>query len=369
MSLKAKKICIVGISLARGGAERAMALQSKIFTDLGYEVHIIILNDDIDYPFAGIIFNLGKTKTGKDNFLKRFWRMHQIRKYVNQHNFDFLVDHRPKDEYFKELLYAKYAYQHLKNRIYVVHSARKETYLTDKPYKISSIYNKNYATVAVSNYIKTELLPEYGIKKTTQIYNSFYEVKENAMGEFPEMLKDKKYILSYGRLVDATKDFRFLIRSFEASRLWQHHIHLVIMGKGPDLQMLKDYAQQTQARDKILFLPFQKEPFLIIKNSRFVTLTSNYEGFPMVLLESLSLGTPVVSLDIKSGPSEIIQHQKNGLLVKNRDEKDFANAMKLLWNDEALYAEIKKNTSLSLNKFSLEKIISQWEALFENTSV
>ena len=63
------------------------------------------------------------------NFLKRFWRMHQIRKYVNQHNFDFLVDHRPKDEYFKELLYAKYAYQHLKNRIYVVHSARKETYL------------------------------------------------------------------------------------------------------------------------------------------------------------------------------------------------------------------------------------------------
>ena len=53
------KICIVTISLSKGGAERSTALLSKMLHSSGFEVHLVTLNDTIDYPFAGNLINLG----------------------------------------------------------------------------------------------------------------------------------------------------------------------------------------------------------------------------------------------------------------------------------------------------------------------
>jgi glycosyltransferase involved in cell wall biosynthesis len=53
-------------------------------------------------------------------------------------------------------------------------------------------------------------------------------------------------------------------------------------------------------------LPFNSNPFDIVQNARFTVLTSHYEGFPMSMVESLALGTPVVTVDCNSGPREIV---------------------------------------------------------------
>src|SRR5690606_752688 len=124
-------------------------------------------------------------------------------------------------------------------------------------------------------------------------------------GEFPEILQNKKYVLSYGRLEDSIKDFSFLIEAFSNSKVWKKDFQLVILGDGKDKDKLQKLANSKECSKNILFLPFTNNPFEIIKNAHCVTLTSKYEGFPMVLVESLSLGVPVVSLNIISGPSEI----------------------------------------------------------------
>ena len=61
------KICIVTISLSKGGAERSTALLSKMLHSSGFEVHLVTLNDDIDYPYAGNLINLGLNKPKKDS--------------------------------------------------------------------------------------------------------------------------------------------------------------------------------------------------------------------------------------------------------------------------------------------------------------
>ncbi len=63
-------------------------------------------------------------------------------------------------------------------------------------------------------------------------------------------------------------------------------------------------------------MDYQPEPFPFVKQALFTVLSSNYEGFPMSIIESLACGTPLVSVDCPSGPSEIIEHNVNGLLIE-----------------------------------------------------
>ena len=118
--------------------------------------------------------------------------------------------------------------------------------------------------------------------------------------------------------------------------------------------------------DFVKLMPFTKEPYKLMRNAKALVLTSKVEGFPMVLLEALSLKTPIIAFDCKSGPSEIIIHEKNGLLVDNQNEEQLTIALNKLLLDDAYYYSIKANTQIGLEQFSEEKIIQEWINLLEN---
>ena len=87
---------------------------------------------------------------------------------------------------------------------------------------------------------------------------------------------------------------------------------------------------------------------------------------PMVLLESLACGTPIISWDYASGPSEIITNKQNGLLIKNQDADLLIEAMNLFVSDNNLYLHCKENAVSSVKPFSLETIGNKWLNLFKN---
>jgi len=95
-------------------------------------------------------------------------------------------------------------------------------------------------------------------------------------------------------------------------------------------------------------------------------MTSHYEGFPMTIVESMSLGVPVVSLNFKSGPSEIIITGKNGILVDSTDVKDFSKAINKMVEDEVFYSNCKTGTKNSVEKFKKQYISQQWIKLIES---
>ncbi|AFL81519.1 glycosyltransferase [Aequorivita sublithincola DSM 14238] len=364
-SEKKFKVCLVSISLAKGGLERSCAMLSQMLDAHGHNVHLVILNDEIDYPYSGKMLNLGKLKAKKDTLARRLLRFRKFRNYLKKENFDVIIDHRPKNNFERELFYSKFIYREL-NKIYVVHSSNKTEYLTEKPTAFSKTCQENVLNVAVSEYIENEILRKEGITNSVTIHNPFDPSWAEISGDFPEILQDKKFILSYGRLDDSIKDFSFLIEAFSQSKVWENDFQLVILGDGKDKEMLQELATSKECVDQILFLPFTKNPFEIIKNAHCVTLTSKYEGFPMVLVESLSLGTPVISLDIVSGPSEIVQHQTNGLLIAERSLPLFAEALERLCFDENFYITLKSNTKPSVEKFSMEKIAAKWNQILQH---
>ena len=360
------KICIVGTSLSKGGAERSMAMLSEMLSTMGFDVHLVVLNDQIDYSCSGVIFNLGKYKNkSNDSLLKRILRFRKLRQYLKRQNFNYIIDHRPKNDYYREVFYSKYVYKGFR-KIYVVHSANQTLIAEGKHELFVKIHRDTYANVAVSRYIENDILNAHGLSNTRTIYNTFDPKWNTPKYTSGDPLDGKNYILSYGRIVDSVKDFKFLIDAFSASELWKRNIFLVILGDGKDKESLESYKNTVKGSQFILFHPFTDNPFPYIYNSKFVTLTSKYEGFPMVLLETLSIGVPVVALDIKSGPNEIIKHEENGLLVSLRKRTNFANAMIKMFDNKALYNYCKSNAKSSIEHFSKNHISQEWEQLLKD---
>lgn len=102
-----------------------------------------------------------------------------------------------------------------------------------------------------------------------------------------------------------------------------------------------------------------------LSESSIVAFTSNYEGFPMAIVEVESAGLPVVSFDAPCGPKDIIRDGEDGFLVKNGDIEDFGKKLLSLMQDEELRKKMGEKALENSKRFTQENIIPQWISLFE----
>jgi len=86
---------------------------------------------------------------------------------------------------------------------------------------------------------------------------------------------------------------------------------------------------------------------------------------PMVVLEAMTCGLPVVSFDCPVGPREIIQDAVDGILVPPSDVDALARAMERLLNDDEERHRLGLEAAKSAEKYSVERIMKQWEDLIE----
>lgn len=106
-----KKICILSTSLSNGGAERFGAQLSILLSNLGFDVHIVIKRNVIDYEYLGKLLNLelvlkqNKSKKSKTLILYS---------YLNQNKFDVIIDNRSRNDFFKEFILYKYFFRKTK---------------------------------------------------------------------------------------------------------------------------------------------------------------------------------------------------------------------------------------------------------------
>lgn len=353
------KVCLVVISLAKGGAERSTALLSQMLYSKGYDVHIVILNDEVDYEYSGKLFNLGKIKTEEDSLFKRLLRFEKLRKFLKSEKFDFIIDNRTRKSAFKEWYYSKFIYKGIKS-IYAVRSANLTTYFPRNKRMTKEIIGKSCAIVGVSKHIANEINAIYDTEKAISIYNPApnFEVTDEQI--------DGEYIIFAGRLQDDVKNISLLLEAYAKSELPKENVTLKILGDGSDRNFLFHIAENLNISDKVRFISFTPNVYPYLKSARFSILTSRYEGFPRSLIESLSVGTPVISVDCISGPNEIIVHEQNGLLVPNFDANALADAMNRFIFDQELYNRCKRNSSDSISHLNSEKIAGEWDTLLKN---
>ncbi|MCB4808894.1 glycosyltransferase [Tamlana sp. 62-3] len=354
-------VCIVTTSLAAGGAERSAALLSQMLFSLGYNVHVISTKNRVEYPFSGTLFNLEKEINGSNNN----WRkLKVLRAYLKKHQFNYVIDNRPHSSFFKEFLLYRLVFSKAKI-VTVIRSFNLNTYLPKNRTKARIIFGGVENFVAVSNEIKEEIERKMGFKNVVRIYNPIKTEEEVEVQELKNT-PNLKYILFFGRIQERSKNLSLLIDGYKASKLPQYNIKLIILGSGPDLNLLKEKVKEHNLLDYVVFIPFKPNPKNYIKNAMFTVLTSNYEGFPRSVTESLALGTPVISVDCKSGPKEIIINESNGLLIEQNNSLALSKAMNRFVDDKNLYTRCKENAIQSVKHLSTDKIALHWQKILLN---
>src|SRR5690606_10305629 len=93
-------------------------------------------------------------------------------------------------------------------------------------------------------------------------------------------------------------------------------------------------------------------------------MTSETECFPMVLLESLSVGMPIVTFDCPTGPRHIVTSNEDSFLVPNKDVNEFAMKLSTLMNDESLRKDMGRKGIMNIKRFEIERVMQEWANLF-----
>ncbi|WP_165805954.1 glycosyltransferase [Marixanthomonas spongiae] len=355
------KICLVAISLGKGGAERSTAMLSEMLSEIGFHVTIVILNDVVDYPYQGKLFNLGKLKTANDTVAKRLQRFKKLRHFFKTGDFDYILDNRSRTSAAKELFYMHYLYKN-QRVVYVVRSFNIEQYVTKQKWIAKKMIGKSEFVVGVSKAISEHINTTYHTQKAVTIYNPIAAFPENAAVEG----SNEKYILYLGRIEEQVKNFTLLLNAYQKSQLVAKDIKLKLVGSGPDVAWLNKKIQTMGLSEYVSWQGFTPMVLPYLKNALYLTLTSYYEGFPRVLIEALAAGTPVISVNCKSGPDEIIDHMKNGLLVENHSVEALSEAMNTLAFDEKLYKTCKQYAQKSVSHLTMDAIAKEWAAVLTN---
>ncbi len=240
------------------------------------------------------------------------------------------------------------------------------------PYLIKFIYPKSKAIICVSKGVADDILRIINNpaveSKIRVIYNP---ITNQRIGELAKEPVDHLWfsnskvpvILSVGRLIKA-KDFPNLLKA-TALMLKKQELHLVIIGEGPEKENLKKLARQLDITKNVEFLGFQKNPYKYMKRASVFVLSSFHEGFGNVIVEAMASGVPIVSTDCVSGPNEIIEPGKNGILVPIKDEKALAQAIMQVLNNPSLNQRLIQEGRKRSEFFSITKSVEEYEKLFQ----
>lgn len=167
-------------------------------------------------------------------------------------------------------------------------------------------------------------------------------------------------VISVGRLT-FQKGFDLLVDAWsqvppKLRKKWK----LLIIGDGEAKPLLEKKIAELALGDSVELVGATRQVFKYFEKASIYCLSSRFEGLPMVLLEALAFHLPIVAFDCDTGPEELIEDGRNGILVEAENTKKMAQSLTTLMADDALRERMRNHKSQRLPNLELSHIVQQW---------
>lgn len=180
-------------------------------------------------------------------------------------------------------------------------------------------------------------------------------------------LFDGKTVVAVGRL-DAQKDYPTLFRALACGGPETAKARLLILGEGALEPALREKAVELGVGDRVFFCGYRRNPHAWVSRADVYALCSTHEGFPNALAEAMSTNGHCVSTDCPTGPSEIIENGKSGLLVPVGDERALSEALERMLSDAELRNRCAENAKNWALDHSFDRTAREWDRVLRKAA-
>jgi glycosyltransferase involved in cell wall biosynthesis len=198
----------------------------------------------------------------------------------------------------------------------------------------------------ISSNVSMYVIPH---ANSNTVYKDRNEVIDNRISVVARLVDQKQ-------LEEAIKAIQIVVKSVP-------EVKLHIFGEGKNKSHLQDLINESGLAKNVLLEGFTEDALREYRKSTLSLLTSKYEGFGLVLLESLSQGCPTIAYDIKYGPSDIIENGKNGFLVENYNRQEMARKIIEVLQDKGLQKRLNAGAIKSIDRFTEKEYLDNWVRL------
>ncbi|WP_336722575.1 glycosyltransferase [Acinetobacter soli] len=202
------------------------------------------------------------------------------------------------------------------------------------------VYQRCDVLVPVSQGVADDMQQYLGtaLPKTHVIYDpvitpELYQLAQAAVEE-PWFQPERSIpvIVAAGRLTEA-KNYPLLLHAF-AQLIQRTPAHLFILGEGEQRAELESLIHTLGLQQYVALPGFRANPFAYMAKADVYVMSSKWEGLPGALIQALALKLNIVSTDCPSGPREILEQGRYGVLVPNQDQAALSDALfKILQGD------------------------------------
>ena len=391
---KSKHIAVLVQNLRNGGAER-MAANLSLALEADYKVTMIVFDAaGAIYPCCKELIDLKVPPLTEGSSVRRIFntlqRVRKLRYLKRKLSIDTTISHMDGANLVNLLSGMN------DRKITVYHSMPSMESGTGFVHKCFHrlIGAGSYRYLTVSKPAQKDMQDNFGVsKEKVQCLYNFVDLKKarERMGEALDLKVQaffdthKKIIVHAGRLIPLKAQCR-LIRVLAEIRKEGHNAGLVILGEGEERQKLAECAKEYGVTEHVYMPGEIKNPFAYFKRSHVFVLCSEYEGLPMVLIEALACGCPVVSVDMTSGAREILapdtgvtkkatgmEYAKYGILtpqytgegIAEKNEQLLKQAVSEMLYEDRIRSRYLQSCAEGAERFSKDTILEQWRELIE----